>query len=247
MLTEKEIRFDDVVSIKIPTVKEVATDKRYGIRSHIFNVSTRELFSPSKNVDELERQYPTVWEMMFDEENDGDIMLGHLLGIEHPASALVMECFEYWTGLDKTGFRKLLNGKIIHEQSGWIVDKSKFNDFREAISQITCYEPNSEVIAPENMTPTRHARWLPFYKALMQRASRKKGNGMAERIIVLQANFSTYTPASEILQMTYFQFLKLFQVLNEKEAYLRNWEIGISPKFESDIKKVKHWSEKVHV
>lgn len=247
LLFEKEVKFDDIVSIKIPTVENVAKDKRYGTCSYVFNVSTRELFSPLVNVDELENKYPTIWEMIFDEENDGDIVLGRMLGSEYPASAVLAECFEYWTGLDKHRFRKLLNGKMVHEDSEWIVDKEKFQTFREAIRQITCYEQNTDLIAPKNMTPTRHARWLPFYKQEIKKIKRQNKNGIADKILILQASFSSYLKASEVLSMTYFQFLNLSRALSEKEAYLRNWEVNMSPKFEADINKVKHWSDKINV
>ncbi|UDM72740.1 hypothetical protein [Vagococcus fluvialis] len=247
LLLGESVEFDDIVSIKVPTVREVIDGKSSSLNSYIFNVSTRELFSASREVDELEKRYPTVWEMMFDEENGGDFALGRVLGIDYPASALVMECFEYWTGLDKLGFKKLLNGKIIHEESGWIVDKMKFKKFCEAIRKITCYEPNEDFIAPKNMTDARFNAWSKILKHRLKAAQRKKGNSLVDKILILQASFDSYVSIEEIVSMSYFQFNKLFKALNEKEGYLRNWEIMVSPKFDSSKTKLKHWTEKVHV
>ncbi|MBO1087247.1 hypothetical protein [Enterococcus mundtii] len=247
LLLGNPVEFDDIVTINNPTVEEVATSSTFAIRSYIFNVSTRELFSQLREVDELEKQYPTVWEMMFDEKNDGDIALGQVLGVNHAASALLMECFEYWTGLDKRGFKKLLNGKIIHEESGWIVDQEKFNKFCEVIRRITCYEPNEDLIAPKNMTDARYNAWIKILKNRIRAAQRRKGNTLADKILILQASFDSYVPIQEIVSMSYFQFNKLYKALNEREGYLRNWDIMVSPKFDSSKTKLKHWTEKVHV
>lgn len=247
LLLGRDVEFDDVVSIKVPTVKDVADNDSFSLNSYIFNVSTRELFSASREVDELEKRYPTVWEMMFDEERGGDIALGQVLGIEHPASALVMECFEHWTGLDKHGFQKLLNGKIIHEESGWIVDKVKFVKFCEAIRKITCYEPNEDLIAPKNMSDARFNVWSKILKNRIRAMKRRKGNSLADKILILQASFDSYVPIDKIVSMSFFQFNKLFMALNEKEGYLRNWEIMVSPKFDSSKTKIKHWTETVRV
>lgn len=247
LLLGERVTFDDIVSIRVPTVREVVENNNFYLNSYIFNVSTRELFSSLRKVDELEKQYPTVWEMMFDEENDGDYALGHMLGIDYAASALVMECFEHWTGLNKQGFDKQLNGKMIHAESGWIVDKVKFVKFCEAIRRITCYEPNEDFIAPKNMTDARFNAWSKILKNRIRVAQRKKGNSTADKILILQSSFSSYVPIEEIVSMSYFQFNKLYKALNEKEGYLRNWEIMVSPKFDSSKTKIKHWTEKVHV
>lgn len=247
LLLKNKVEFDDIVSIKIPTVLEVIESNLYSISSHIFNIQTRELFTPFEEVDDLEKRYPTIWEMMFDKENDGDSALGQLLGVPHPASTLVMEGFEYWTGLDKHGFSKLINGKIIHQDSGWIVDKEKFLQFQESIRKVTNYEPNKDLIAPPNMTVNRHRAWIKMYENRIKKLKRRNGNSLADKILILQASFDSYVSIEEIVSMTYFQFEKLYHALQEKEGYLRNWEVHTSPKFESDKKNITHWASKVRI
>lgn len=247
LLLRESVAFDDIVNVKNPTVREVVSGDSFSLNSYIFNVSTRALFSHLREVDELEKRYPTVWDMMFDEENDGDIILGQMIGINYPASALVMECFEHWTGLNRQGFRKLLNGKMIHEESGWIVDKQKFIKFCELIQKITCYEPNDDFIAPKNMSDARYNAWIKILKNRLRASQRKKGNKLADKILILQASYDAYVPIEEIVEMRFFHFNKLFRTLGEKEGYLRNWEIMVSPKFDSSKTKLKHWTEKVQV
>lgn len=248
LLLKNEIQFDEIVSIRIPTVLEVVESDMYGMASYIFNVGSREIFTPYPNVDELEKRYPTVWELIFDEENDGDMALGKMLGIDLPASTLVMEAFEYWTGLDKFGFSKLLNGKIIHQESGWVVDKQKFTKFQEAIRRITNYQPNEDLIAPPNMTANRFRIWIKHREKRIERIKKQKGGTLADKILILQASFDSYISIEEIVSMSYFQFEKLYEALQEKESYLRTWEVYISPKFEADKnQKMKHWSTKINV
>lgn len=249
LLFDNKYKFDDKVWIKVPTVREVAFDKSFDTFSHIFCVYTRELFAPFREIDELQERYPTIWEMIFDEKNGGDIQLGQMFGVTYPASALIMEGLSYWTGLDVNGFRKLLNGKIIHE-SGWILDKNKFDDFCSVIRSIVGYKMNQDLVPPEGkMSDRKFEIWQKLYKNRLKRAMRdaKKG-GLANRIIFFQASYSSYVDIDSIGNMNYFHFNTLLKTLSQKEGYQRNWEVRLSPKYDTSNSKVpKHWSETIEV
>lgn len=242
-----KVKFDDVVSVRIPSVREAATDPNYVTYTYLFSASTRELFSQIREVDALEKRYPTVWEMMFDNEGNGDMLLASLVGSAFSATALLMESLEYWTGLDKHGFSKLLNGKIIHQESGWIVDKDKFLQFSEVIKVIICYVKNDDFIAPKNMSEARFNVWIKTLQGRMRMAMKNGGVTLADKILILQASYDSYISLDEIQKMTIFQFNKLYQAIQEKEGYLRSWDIFTSPRFDSKANNIKHWTEKVRV
>lgn len=244
----KPIVLNENVSIKNITVGELINDKDYPLYSTIFSIGARELFSAHKDVDELELRYPTVWEMMFDKTGEGEQLLGMMLGIPLPTTTLVLNGLAYWTGLDLDGFQKLTNRKIIHEEAEWIIDRDTFTAFCRVIQKITCYKPNEEFIAPKNMSDARFKIWERHLKNRKRIASKRKGSSIADKILIFQISFNSYVPLEEILKMNYYYFTKLFQGLSERELYLRNWDIIVSPKFDtSKNSDMKHWTEKVHV
>lgn len=242
LLFGKEISVKEGVKIRIPVVEEVAYTQDFGKYTHLFTVTTRELFSSQREVDELEQRFPTVWRMMFGETDEGDFLLGKILGVETPGSVVVMEAIAYWTGLDVSGFRKLGNGKMIHVGADWIITEETFDEISEVIKVIIGFEPSTDFIAPKNMSDSRYKAWMNIYKGRV-RANQRNKRTLADKILILSISMESFIPIEEIRKMPYFQFSKLYEGLSEKEAYRHRWDVKISPKFESDNKPTKHWKE----
>lgn len=248
LIQGNKIQISENVYIKNPSVKDVINDNEYQLYSTIFCIDSRELFSAVREVDELEIRYPTAWEMLFDETGRGEFLLGEMLGVPLNTSALIINGLSYWTGLNVDGFTKLMNRKIVHEESNWIIDKEMFNSFCSVIRKITCYKKNEDFIAPKNMSDARFAIWERHLKNRKRIASKREGSTIADKILTFQISFNNYIDLEKILDMNYYYFNKLFEGLNEKEIYLRNWDILVSPKFDTSKQSdIKHWTEKVHV
>ena len=244
VLFGEPIKITDKVSLRIPKVGDVALNTNFSQYSRLFCVSTRELFSAMREVDELEKKYPTVFDMMFDDDQT-DYALGTMLGSGLPASALVMEALEFWTGADRNGFAKLSNGKkFVHEKQDWVIDKAMFEDICEVIKKLLCYEPDIDLIAPEIRSDARFDAWQKTLKGRLRSRSRK-GATYADKILILSISMDSYIPIQEIREMSIFHFTKMYNAVHEKEAYERSWAVHISPKFDTSKQKIQHWSEKV--
>lgn len=247
LLFGQEIQVKDGVPLKVPLVKDVALNDDFVKYSSIFTIITREIFSASPNVDELEKRFPTVWSMLFDPTGEGDYILGSVLGEEDKTgSDVFIESLSFWTGLDTKGFVKLSNKKFVNKQADWVIDVAEYNRLSKIIALVTGYEPSDDFIAPKNMTPTRFAAWEAMLKGRRRMAERHRVT-LADKILILSVSMESYIPIEEIGNMTYFQFCKLYEVLSEKEAYQHRWDIKVSPKFDDDSKGFKHWKEKFKI
>lgn len=241
------IKISQNVSVKNVKVSDVVNDTEYALFTNVFCIGSRELFSQLREVDELEQRYPTVFEMMFDETGEGEQLLGSMLGIPLTTSALVINGLSYWTGLNADGFQKLTNRKIVHEEADWIIDKNEFTAFCSVIRKLTCYKPNTDFIAPKNMSDARYKIWIKHLKNRIKNASKQKNSTIADKILIFQINSNSYIPVEEILNMSFFYFNKLFEGMNEKEIYLRNWDVMVSYKYDTSKQTIKHWTEKFSV
>ena len=238
----KPIEIKDDVFLTIPTVEEVAYFEDFSRYTSIFTATTRELFSSQQEVDELEKMFPSIWSMAFDDENGGDFLLGKIFGVDYPGSALIIEALSYWTGLDVDGFDKLTNKKIVHTKSEWIIDSKEFRRVSKLIKTVTCFEASTHFTAPRNMNYTRFKTWESILRGRLRAAERNK-RSLADKILILSVSMESYIPIEQIGKMSYFHFNKLYEALSEKEAYKHRWDVKISPKFEADNKGVKHWKE----
>lgn len=242
LLFGKPIKVKEDIFLTIPTVEEVAYSDNFSKYTSLFTATTRELFSSQQEVDKLEKMFPTIWSMAFDEENGGDFLLGKIFGVDYPGSGLIMEALSYWTGLDIDGFQKLTNKKIIYPKSEWIIDSKEFRRLSKLIKTVTCFEPSTHYTAPKNMNATRFKAWESILKGRLKEAQRNK-RSLADKILILSVSMESYIPIEQIGKMSYFHFNKLYEVLAEKEAYKHRWDVKISPKFEADNKTIRHWKE----
>lgn len=243
ILFGKDIRLTDKVSLRIPTVEDIAYEENYSSYSQPFNVSTRLMFSSLKEVDELETQFPTIWEMIFHPE--GDVILGQMFGAE-TGTDLIISGLSFWTRLDKSGFKKLSNRKIVNEEADWIIDRLAFIEFCETIKTLTTYEEDQDLIAPRNMSERQLGIWEKTYKGRM-RKRQKDSRTLADKIVILQISMDAYIPIDEIRKMSIFHFNKLYEGVSEKESYEKQWQVKMSPKFDSGNNTIQHWKERFKV
>lgn len=246
LLLGQPIPIKEGVSIKIPTVKEIIEEPRFFQYSKIFTISTRELFSALRKVDELEQAYPTVWEMIFDSEDAGDEVLGQLIDGYSTGTNILIKSLAFWTGLEANGFQKLTTGKFIHKESNWIIDKEEFIDFSYAIATIIDHTTNEDFIAPHGMTDARYHAWHHLYLGRMKKA-KDHGKSFADKILILSVSTETYIPINQIMEMSIYLFNKTYVALQEKEAYEKNWQVKVSPKFDSDKMKIVDWRDKLKI
>lgn len=226
------------VAIKVPTVETMCKEPNFGVYTQVFTVTTRELFSGVREVDKFEDKYPTIWDMAFDAE--GSLILGQMLG--HPSGMnILIDSMAYWTGLKSEAFQPLTNKKIVNQDVGLIIDEKKFKEICELIQIITCYEKNLDLVAPKNMSNRKWGIWEKSYKGRMRNAQRNSRT-IADKILVLSVSFDAYIPLNEIQNMTIYHFNKLCEAVSQKESYRTQWDIKLSPKFESKGS-LRHWRE----
>ena len=252
LLFNEPIKFDENVYINIPLMEDVSRNTNFNLYSRLFTTSIRLLFTTLRNVDEIEKKYPTIWDMVKDEE--GDILLGRVMGSEFRGSVLIMEALNYWTGLEvdgENGFVLLSNGKMMHVGSEWIIDSKVFKEFSDMIKLITCFDPESErdMLPPKPMdSDAKYNTWISIYKGRAKKLGRGgndliENSGLVNKMMILTISMESYIPIDEIKKMSIFMFNKIFDGLQSKEGYERYWQIQVSPKFASDKKITKHWKE----
>ena len=240
LLFGKPIKVSNNVEINIPTVEQLCDDNNFGTYTQVFTITTRELFSGNREVDKYEEKYPTVWQMAFDKE--GGLILGQMLGYSSGIN-IIIDSISYWTGLESEAFRPLTNKKIINETAGWIIDEEVFGELCELIKVATNYEKNMDLVAPKNMSDRKWEIWESTYKGRL-RGLQRNSRTIADKILILSVSFDSYIPINEIKQMTIYHFNKLYEAASLKESYMAQWDIKLSPKFESKGN-LKHWKESV--
>lgn len=242
LLYNSSIPINEFVSIKNPTVEEVSQDKTFNSSSRIFTISTREIFSQIPEVDQLEAKYPTILSILKDPQLEKENLLGQYFSSgQVTGQQIISQSLEFWTGISQEKFKFLSNGKIICTDPEWIIDEEEFKNISDLIKTIVSYQPNEDFIAPPNMTPTRHKRWMNLFKNRVKKLRNNKTE-LADKILVLSVSAGGYIPIDEIRKMTYFHFCKLNILLAEKEAYELHWQIKTSPNFEVKDK-LKHWKD----
>lgn len=244
LIFNEPVHFNEKVELRIPTLYEAVTTNEYFMYSRIFTISTRLIFGQLRNVEELVSSFPTIWEMMFSE--DTDAVLGKVMGYEGLGSDCLINALVFWTGLsnDKdTGFKKLGNGKIIHIDSDWVIDKKEFIRFSDIVKTIVCYDPESErqFIPPRINSDASYKAWMTMYKRRAKQSG--KGSSIADKIGILSVMTDGAILPEKMKSMSVFLFNKLYDGLQSKEAYERYWQIQVSPKFASDKATQKHWTE----
>lgn len=241
LLFGKKIKVSDNVFIKVPTVEDVMYESNYGLYTTPLTTSTRELFSGLKEVDKYEDAFPNVWLMIFHPE--GDLILGQMLG-GISGKNITIEAISYWLGLEKEDFRPLSNSKIINEKAGLVIDEKLFNQICEVVKGIVCYEPNRDLIAPRGMSDRKADIWEKTYKGRL-RGMQKGSKSIVDKILILSVSMDSYIPLETIKNMTIFNFTKTFELISNKESYEKQWQLKLSPKFETKNGEAStHWKEK---
>lgn len=243
LLFGKPVQVSNNVYVKIPTIKDVCHDERFDRYSSVFTIMTRQIFARSRDVDTLEMKYPSVWNLMWDEQMN--VIIGKLFGDGLKLSDVIIEGLCYWTGLendDENGFKVLSNNKIVHIGSEWVIDLKEFNRFVGLIKIITNYQ-KPEDLAPKITSDIVHQKWLNFHDNI-QRINKRKAITWADKIIILSVSGNSYIPIEEIEKMTVFHFYQLMNVFGKQDAYHISWDVFRSSKFESkNGSSPKHWKE----
>lgn len=245
LLMGKPIEFDTNVFIKIPTVEDAVREKNLGLYTMIFTLTTRELFQTLRNLEEMERRYPSIWAIIRDEEADQQI--GNFFDETKTVSAILMEAFSYWTGLKLDGdggFHKHTNGKIVHIDSEWVIDYDTYRAFGDVIKIITDYSP-PESLPPKITSDIRYNTWMNLLEGRRRDQSRK-AMSWTDKMIILSISTGSYISPQEISNMSIYHFYRMFNGLNLKEAYETKLAYQLSPKFESDKNPLKHWKEMIN-
>lgn len=239
LLFGKPLKVTEKVSLHVPTVEDVAYTEKYSAYTQPFITTTRQMFSSLAEVDKLEAEFPTIWGMAFHEE--GNVILGQMFGGETGIN-IIIEALSYWTKLDVESFKALSNRKIVNKEANWIIDEEVFNSIGKCVKEIIGYEPDLDLIAPKNMSERQLDIWKKTYKGRM-RNRQKNSITFADKIMILSISMDAYIPIDEIRKMTIYYFNKLYEGLSEKESYEKQWEVKMSPKFDSGNGTIKHWKE----
>lgn len=242
LLFNKPLQISKGVFFRIPTVEQMCYEEEFAVHSYSLIRSTREIFSPYKEVDELEETFPNVWQMVFDEE--GDQLFGSMNGCES-GKQMVIDSISYWTSLPAEDFKPLSNKKIINQKADWIIDENVFDGICNLIKDVINYQQNDDLIAPKNMSERTRGIWDKLYKGRLANAKKNSNRTMADKILILQISMASYISIDEIKKMSIYHFNKLYEAIGEKESYEAQWQLKLSPKFDVKEGLKKHWKEKI--
>lgn len=247
LIFKKKVELNEFVSIRQPTVEMAALEDKYVVYSQYLCISTRELFSSNaREVDHLENKFPTMWEMIFDDEMN--VAIGQMFGF-NSADELFRKAVAFWTDTNYEDYDILKNSKkYIHKELGWTITRESFDEISGAIKFLTGYVPNEDLLAPKGISTSSNRKieiWERTYKGRIKSAS-KHSSTIDDKVIILQA-INAYG-IDEIKNMSIYHFNKLYEALNEKEAYEIQWDVYVSAKFMpakgSSQSQPKHWKSK---
>lgn len=244
-----DVPINENVTIHVPTIKELAEGgySDFMLFSRIFVTSVREQFSGMPNdVDKIEAKYPTFWDMAFDDQMNvqvGQSMFGE--GIE--LLNFIVNAIAYWTHTEVEDYRPLSNHKIISEKLDWIIDVNEFKQFSDYIKMITLNKPNEELIAPEGISskPRQARLWMKLYQGRIRELQNKKGGGLGDKILFLQAVAPSYMSFKQIGELNYYQFSNLMNAYAKRYNSDREFNIYTAYKFDSSKMKLTDLSEEV--
>lgn len=246
-LINREFKYNDNVTIKIPTVKEVALNKKYNSYLNIMFKETKELFFFSDNAIELIPKYPDMWSLYHDGATNAT--LGAVFGDKTKTlSQILFEAISYWTGLpvgesddlEAEGFHQLSNGTFVHVGSDWVIDKDEFEKLKTCISFASGFIPQESRL-PEITSKSQHEQLKVHYQRRMLRMQKEQIT-FADKVSLMQTITGVYISIDDITQMSILEFEQLYKQALLKEAY--DVEIGafMSMKFDSSKQgQPKHW------
>jgi len=239
----KDIELDSGPFVHIPTIKEMMDlkDREFGNYSGPFTRSIRELFSYSAEVDQIEEQFPSLWEAAQDEQMDA--ACGPLFGAPLLSTAFI-QGFAYWMRKDVSEFDRMSNGKFINKQLNLVIDQEFFNDFCHVITACTVVEKDMDLIAPKDMSKTQRSLWDKLYKGRLRKLE-KNQTELGDKILILSVASGGSFKFSDIENLTYYQFECLLRAHLEREVTDRTFAIYTAYKFDTKDMKFEDWTEKV--
>lgn len=255
-LVNKPIDYNDRVKIYIPKVSDICEDSTsYNASLQMFTRTTRELFVLHRYGDKLAKEYPTMLDLI--NEDELDVQMGKVLNndkeSEEKMSDIIIKSLSYWTKLpvvdmqivngieDNYGFIKLSNGKIMHIGKEWIIDSKEFTHFSNYIKDIAGYKP-PEQGPPEMTSDSVHKSWVNHYTNRMKMNNRKSIT-LTDKILSLSVETGMYK-VDEILDMNIFVFNKVSEMSGLKEAYMVQLQQYISGNFKMNGS-VRHWKQNI--
>jgi len=245
----KDIPINENVTFHIPTIGELAeaNDNKFNEYTRIFVTSVREQFSGvPEQVDAIEEQYPTLWDMAFDDDMNsavGEVMFGD----NKTLLSTFLESLSYWTRTDVGQYRALSNKKIVSEELNWIIDEKAYKEFSELIKIATLSQPNEDLIAPKGVgsDPRKAQMWKRTYEGRLRHVMRQKGTELGDKILQLEVFAPGYIHFTDICDMTYYQFSNLLSVYAAKYASDKQYQIYTSEKFDTADMKLTNLNEEI--
>jgi hypothetical protein len=242
LLLGKDPELKEGVKVHVPTVGEI-TDmgiESYSGLSRPFVATIRELFSASKDVDEIEKQCPTLW--MAKSNEDLDMMCGKFFG-DISLTNVLIRGMAFWLKSEAEDFEVLSNGKIVNRSLNLVVDEPTFNELGDIIAKITLHKTNDLLIAPRNMSEARRSIWEKLYEGRLKKLKNQKGGSLGDKILILSVISAGTYSFSDIVKLTYFQFESLLKGYLTKQSAERNWAVYTAYKFDTKEMKFKDWTE----
>lgn len=244
-----DIPITENVNIHVPTIGDLATggDSEFRLYTQIFTISVREQFSGMPNeVDKIEEEYPTFWDMAFDNEFNQQIGES-MFGEGNDLKSVIINGLAYWTQTESTTYRALSNKKIINESLNWIIDINEFNKICSYIKMATLSRPNEDLIAPKGISSKPHQCeiWKKLYAGRVRKLQNKPNQSLGDKILVLQAYAPGYVDFKDVKEMTYYQFANLLETYHKRYENEREFQIYTAYKFDTSKMKLNDLSEEI--
>lgn len=239
------VKIKDNVFVYVPTVEEVVNEDKFEIYTSVLTSVTRQIFATSRQVDEIEKQFPNIWAMLWDEELN--IKLGEVFGGENSTlQSVIVDAISYWTKIDASSFSVLQTGKrIVNAEHDWLIDAAEFNKFVSLIKVITRWQMPDD-LPPKMTSDIVYDMWMNSFYRNIQEHKKRKFLSWGERILMLSVSMDSYIPIDEIKKMNIFLFYHMSSALDLKDVNRIRWDAHMSPKFESKDTP-KHWKEQFKI
>lgn len=238
------------INFRIPTIEDlVTTDSvQFAIYSRVFTATIREIYSDeSARVDQVERDYPTIWDAAWDTEMTDEVAMKLYKIPDLKLLPMIVGGFAYWIGYDHTkldDFKPLSNKKIVNEKLDWVIDKDVFKEFCKVVRCVTLSKPNEDLIAPKNQTPNQQKRWDKLYAGRLRKYQREsKNDTLGDHILDFEVASQTFVPMDEIKKLTYYQFMNMLKGYGLRDASDKQFSIYTSYKYDTKDMKIKDWRD----
>lgn len=244
-----DVQLTETVKLHIPTIRELLRDGEvdFLLFTRVFVVGVREQYSGIPlEVDRIERDFPTMWEIAFD--NDMNIATGNMMfGEGVDILSVIVGGLAYWTKSEADKFRILSNHKIVNEELDWIVDKEEFERLCQYIKMITLSEPDEDMIAPKGISSKQNQCrvWENLYKGRLRNRQKQPSKSLGDKLLIMEAYAPSYIPFREMEEMNYYQFTNLLRAYNKRRANDFNNQLFLSEKFDTKDMKLADLSDEI--